>query len=57
MSGQLIFGGLEKYDKIWRTGANRNTVITFDKEVEIKCRLLCHLYQAKYKKLGSLFLY
>ncbi len=35
MNGRVIFGGLEKYNEIWRTGANRNTVITFDKEIEI----------------------
>jgi len=35
MKGRVIFGGLEKYDKIWRTGANRNTIITFNKDVQI----------------------
>lgn len=30
-----IFGGLESYDKIWRTGANKNTIITFSDPVSI----------------------
>ena len=35
--GRLIFGkedsqSLEKYDKIWRTGANKSTEITFKKD-------------------------
>ncbi|WP_103866327.1 DUF2911 domain-containing protein [Aquimarina sp. I32.4] len=35
MKGRVIFGELEEYDKIWRTGANKNTTITFSKAVEI----------------------
>lgn len=31
--GRVIFGGLVPYDKKWRTGANRNTKITFTEEV------------------------
>ena len=30
-----IFGGLVPYDKLWRTGANKNTQITFSDAVEI----------------------
>ncbi|WP_250432423.1 DUF2911 domain-containing protein [Hanstruepera flava] len=30
-----IFGGLEAYGKIWRTGANKNTTITFSDPVTI----------------------
>jgi len=33
--GRVIFGELVKYDQIWRTGANRNTLVTFSKAVEI----------------------
>ena len=33
--GRVIFGELVEYDQIWRTGANRNTLITFSKAVEI----------------------
>ena len=29
MKGRKIFGGLEDYGKVWRTGANANTTITF----------------------------
>lgn len=35
MKGRTIFGGLVPYDKVWRTGANENTKITFDKDVKI----------------------
>ncbi len=31
--GRVIFGGLEKYGKVWRTGANAATEITFRKDV------------------------
>lgn len=31
--GREIFGGLEKYGKVWRTGANQATEITFAKDV------------------------
>ena len=29
MKGRTIFGGLVPYDKLWRTGANARTKITF----------------------------
>lgn len=29
MKGRKIFGGLEDYGKVWRTGANANTTLTF----------------------------
>ncbi len=35
MRGRLIFGGLVPYDKLWRTGANANTKITFSDAVTI----------------------
>jgi len=35
MRGRTIFGGLVPYNKIWRTGANSNTKITFSKAVTI----------------------
>ncbi len=31
--GRDIFGGLEAYGKVWRTGADEATEITFDKDV------------------------
>ncbi len=30
--GRVIFGGLEKYGKVWRTGADEATEITFHKD-------------------------
>lgn len=33
VKGREIFGGLEAYDKIWRTGANARTKITFSDDV------------------------
>lgn len=35
MKGRKIFGGLVPYDKMWRTGANENTKITFSHRVKI----------------------
>jgi hypothetical protein len=34
--GRKIFGGLEPYGQVWRTGANSATVITFTDEVTIE---------------------
>ncbi|QIE60820.1 DUF2911 domain-containing protein [Rasiella rasia] len=33
MKGRTIFGGLVPYNKVWRTGANANTKITFSEDV------------------------
>ena len=35
MKGRVIFGGLVPYGKMWRTGANANTKITFSDKVTI----------------------
>ncbi|MFK5971724.1 MAG: DUF2911 domain-containing protein [Flavobacteriaceae bacterium] len=35
MRGRTIFGDLVPYDKLWRTGANGYTLITFSKDVKI----------------------
>ncbi len=35
MRGRKIFGGLEAYDELWRTGANGYTLITFGNDVKI----------------------
>ncbi len=35
MKSRTIFGGLVPYDKMWRTGANANTKITFSDDVEV----------------------
>jgi hypothetical protein len=34
--GRKIFGGLEPYGQVWRTGANSATVITFTDDVTIE---------------------
>lgn len=34
-NGRKIFGGLVPFDKVWRTGANSSTVITFNENVQI----------------------
>jgi hypothetical protein len=33
--GRVIFGDLLPWDEVWRAGANENTLLTFDKDVEI----------------------
>ncbi|WP_147676808.1 DUF2911 domain-containing protein [Algibacter pacificus] len=35
VKGRKIFGGLESFGTVWRTGANANTIITFSDDVEI----------------------
>ncbi|WP_407556753.1 DUF2911 domain-containing protein [Winogradskyella sp. 4-2091] len=35
MNGRTIFGDLVPYGKLWRTGANKNTMVTFSDAVEI----------------------
>jgi hypothetical protein len=35
VKGRTIFGDLEPYGGIWRTGANKNTIITFSSDVAI----------------------
>lgn len=35
VKGRKIFGGLESFGTVWRTGANENTIITFSDDVEV----------------------
>ena len=35
MRGRTIFGGLVPYDRIWRTGANARTKVTFSHDVKV----------------------
>ena len=35
VKGREIFGGLEAYGKMWRTGANKNSIITFSEPVTV----------------------
>src|SRR5262249_26282647 len=36
VKGRKVFGGLEPYGKVWRTGANENTTIEFSDPVSIE---------------------
>ncbi len=40
MRGRTIFGDLVPYDKIWRTGANARTKVTFNKDVTVDGKTL-----------------
>lgn len=40
VKGRKVWGGLEKYGKVWRAGANENTTVTFDKDVTISGKKL-----------------
>ncbi len=36
MRGRVLAGNLIPYDRIWRTGANKNSIITFSKDVMVE---------------------
>ena len=38
--GRDVFGGLVEYDKVWRTGANEATEVTFTEDIEINGKTL-----------------
>ena len=40
MKGRKIFGGLEDYGKVWRTGANENTKLTFSTDFMVDGKML-----------------
>ena len=40
VKGRTVWGGLEKYDKVWRAGANENTTVSFDNDVTIAGKTL-----------------
>ena len=40
MRGRQIFGGLETYGEVWRTGANRNTQISFNEGITVEGKSL-----------------
>lgn len=40
MKGRKIFGGLEDYGKVWRTGANANTKLTFSTDFTVDGKTL-----------------
>lgn len=35
MKGRSVFGDLVPYDKVWRTGANANTIVKFEHDVKV----------------------
>lgn len=51
--GRDIFGGLVPYDKIWRTGANANTKISFSEDVMVNGKMLKAGSYAIYTKPGT----
>ena len=53
MKGRKIFGDLVPYDKVWRTGANQNTKITFSDDVMIGDTKLKAGSYAIYTKPGT----
>ena len=53
MKGRVIYGDLVPYDKLWRTGANKNTIISFSDNVTIMGQLLKAGSYAIYTKPGK----
>lgn len=53
MRGRTIFGDLVPYDKLWRTGANANTKVTFSDNVTIDGKELKKGTYALYTKPGK----
>jgi hypothetical protein len=51
--GRVIYGDLVPFDKMWRTGANKNTIITFTDDVTITGQLLPAGSYAIYTKPGE----
>ena len=53
VKGRTIFGGLEPWGNIWRTGANKNTIITFSDDVTISGTTLKAGSYAIFTRLNS----
>lgn len=53
MKGRTIFGDLVPHDKMWRTGANASTKITFGDDVEVGGKTLTAGTYAIYTKPGN----
>ncbi len=53
MRGRTIFGDLVPYDKLWRTGANKNTQITFSDDVKLEGKELKKGTYAIFTKPGK----
>lgn len=53
MRGRKIFGGLEEYGELWRTGANARTKITFSDDVKVAGQTLKAGSYSLYTKPGQ----
>ncbi|MBW1296118.1 DUF2911 domain-containing protein [Aquimarina litoralis] len=53
MKGRTIFGNLVPFDKLWRTGANKNTMITFSDDVKVEGAALKKGTYAIFSKPGK----
>ena len=53
MKGRTIFGDLVPFDKVWRTGANENTKVTFSTDVTVGGKKLKKGTYAVYTKPGK----
>lgn len=53
MKGRAIFGNLVPFDKVWRTGANKNTEVTFSTEVMVGDKNVAADTYALYTKPGK----
>ncbi|MDO6744757.1 DUF2911 domain-containing protein [Tenacibaculum soleae] len=53
MRGRTIFGDLVPYGKVWRTGANQNTKVTFSTDITIDGKVLKKGTYALYTKPGK----
>jgi len=53
VKGRTIFGGLEPWGTVWRTGANKNTMITFSDDVTIAGQSVKAGTYAMFTKLNS----
>lgn len=53
IKGRKIFGGLVPYGEVWRTGANKNTIITFSTDATVDGQTLKAGSYAIYTKPGE----
>ncbi len=53
MKGRTIYGNLVPFDKLWRTGANKNTTITFSDDVKVEGKELKKGSYAIFTKPGK----
>ncbi|WP_435352492.1 DUF2911 domain-containing protein [Emticicia sp. SJ17W-69] len=51
--GRVIFGGLEKFGTVWRTGANEATEVTFKKDVKFGGKFVKAGTYSLFSKLGE----